>query len=416
MEILKVKYGSLSNFNKITKNNDTLYFITDTKQIYKGGEDYTGLISNVKIEDVKNEDGSTNQDKKLLKIYYKNGDNESNLILSDSTLNNIIDVLNGQGNDTTKGLVKLYDKRSKDLDVNKGTAATPKAIQDAYDDLVNYINNQISAGFAANDAMVFKGTIGADGTITSQDTTINGKKISAITNYSVGWTFRATAASTAALWSGANTTKVEAGDMIVAVKDYGTSNVATDWSIVQSNLIGAVTAENQTLTSDQLVVGNGTQKVKILAAGSAGQVLTIVNEKPAWANLPTEKDTTYTFNNGTDGSFTVTPSSGTAQKVSIGKPATATHADTAGNATTADTANKVKNIIKLKIGTNKDSGDANPYNLIDTSPTSFDGSSQINLGFGQAAAKDVSSNVENSQNVITAAAVYNALLWGTFNQ
>lgn len=34
-------------------------------------------------------------------------------------------------------------------------------------------------------------------------------------------------------------------------------------------------------------------------------------------------DTTYTFANGTDGSFTVTPSGGSAQKVSIGKPAEA---------------------------------------------------------------------------------------------
>lgn len=60
-------------------------------------------------------------------------------------------------------------------------------------------------------------------------------------------------------------------------------------------------------------------------------------------NVPwvdTNKNTTYTFANGTDGSFTVTPSDGTAKKVSIGKPASAGHADTATNATNATNADK----------------------------------------------------------------------------
>ena len=53
-------------------------------------------------------------------------------------------------------------------------------------------------------------------------------------------------------------------------------------------------------------------------------------------------NTTYTFDNGTNGSFTVTPSNGSAQTVSIGKPANATHADAAG---------KVDNALTLKAGT-----------------------------------------------------------------
>lgn len=43
----------------------------------------------------------------------------------------------------------------------------------------------------------------------------------------------------------------------------------------------------------------------------------------------TNTDTTYTFKDGTNGSFTVTPSNGSAQTVSIGKPATSGHADAA---------------------------------------------------------------------------------------
>lgn len=51
--------------------------------------------------------------------------------------------------------------------------------------------------------------------------------------------------------------------------------------------------------------------------------------------IDTNNNTTYTFADGTDGSFTVTPSDGTAKKVSIGKPANAGHADTANSAGSA---------------------------------------------------------------------------------
>ena len=47
-----------------------------------------------------------------------------------------------------------------------------------------------------------------------------------------------------------------------------------------------------------------------------------------------DTNTTYTFANGEDGSFTVTPSTGGAQKVTIGKPATAGTADKVGHGLT----------------------------------------------------------------------------------
>lgn len=55
-----------------------------------------------------------------------------------------------------------------------------------------------------------------------------------------------------------------------------------------------------------------------------------------------DSDTTYTFENGTDGSFTVTPKNEKAQKVTIGKVANATHADTATSATNATNAETAK--------------------------------------------------------------------------
>lgn len=57
-------------------------------------------------------------------------------------------------------------------------------------------------------------------------------------------------------------------------------------------------------------------------------------------------NTTYTFASGSNGTFTVTPSGGSAQTVSIGKPATAgtaDHAKTADSATKADSATSATN-------------------------------------------------------------------------
>lgn len=372
-ELVKVRYGKKAQLPS-TKDDNTLYFVTDSKQIYRGDVEYTGNIETITL----GEDSATANGTRTLEITFKDGTTPLTCnILNSKAVEAILSVLNNTATDITKGLVTLSDSITSQQNATKGgVAATPKAVYDALEAAKNYADEQILAGFAANDAMVFKGTIAADGTINSQDTAINGKKIGVITGYSTGWTFRATATSTSALWSNDTTTKVEAGDMIVAVKDYGTTNTASDWSIVQSNLIGAVTTDSSALTADQLVVGNGTQKVKILAAGSAGQVLTIVNGKPAWATLPTEKDTTYTFTDGTDGSFTVTPLGGTPQNVSIGKPFEAVKSDKADQG--------------LIDGTYKN--------------------------FGSAAAKNVSSTVENNDNVITSAAVYDALLWKNFNE
>lgn len=363
-ELVKVRYG-LNSQLPATKDDNTLYFVTDSKKIYRGDVEYTGNIENITLAG----DSTTTNGKRALNITFKDGTTAlTGNILNSKAVDEILSVLDGTATGTTKGLVTLSDATNSTSGAVSGIAATPKAVSDALESAKNYTDEQIAAGFAANDAQVLKGSIAADGTITSTDTTINGKKINAITGYSTGWTFRVTAASTSPLWSSDASTKVEAGDMVLAIKDYGSSNVSTDWSIIQSNLIGAVTTDATALTADQVVLGNGSQKVKILSAGNNNQVLTIVNGKPAWANLPTEKDTTYTFADGTDGSFTVTPLGGTAQTVSIGKPATAGTADTANVA------------LKGKI-------------------------SGADTAFGAAAAKGVSTSVENSQNLITAAAV-----------
>lgn len=96
------------------------------------------------------------------------------------------------------------------------------------------------------------------------------------------------------------------------------------------------------------------------------------------ANVSTH-DTTYMFANG-NGSFTVTPKGGTAQTVSIGKPATAgtaDHAKTADSATKANSATSATNATNADHATSADSAtsatkatqDKNGRDIVDTYAT-----------------------------------------------
>ena len=87
---------------------------------------------------------------------------------------------------------------------------------------------------------------------------------------------------------------------------------------------------------------------------SSGNLYTTVN----WKN----DNTTYTFEDGTNGSFTVTPSNGDSQTVQIGKPSTAG---------TADIANKTSGTLSFKYGET-------------TFPNyNFNGSQNIEVDFGE---------------------------------
>lgn len=161
------------------------------------------------------------------------------------------------------GLVLLSDSTANPSGARSHVAATPKAVMDALTSAKSYADGIL----AANDAMVFKGTLGTDGTITTLPTS----------GYSAGWTYRVVTAGT---YAG----KVcEIGDLVIAVKDFNTSTSNDDWTVAQTNIDGAVTATN-TLGANQLILGNGVKTVKSLANGSNGQVLKIVDGIPAWGD------------------------------------------------------------------------------------------------------------------------------------
>ena len=99
---------------------------------------------------------------------------------------------------------------------------------------------------------------------------------------------------------------------------------------------------NVVIGGGDIVVGGEGDYAEDTVQEAIDALKTAVDAKPS-----TDTNTTYTFANGADGSFTVTPSAGAAQKVTIGKPATA------GTADNATTANKVAQalVVQLNGGT-----------------------------------------------------------------
>lgn len=176
---------------------------------------------------------------------------------------------NGNGNivmnpnSGTNGQIIFSPGSSPQITINAKKVAT--------EDYVNtYVADEIVKGFAANDAMVFKGTLGDDGTITTLPT--NG--------YSAGWTYKV---ATVGIYAGVS---CGIGDMVICVKDgptTGTSVINGDWSVVQSQL--------------DLVGGNGT--TGIVKNGSTVTSTSGLTACPIISGVPYYKDTNTT-------SFTIT--------------------------------------------------------------------------------------------------------------
>ena len=88
-----------------------------------------------------------------------------------------------------------------------------------------FVQTAVSNGIAASDALIFKGSLGDGGTITSLPTT-----------YKTGWTYRVVTSDT---YAGQ---VCEVGDLVVALVDRsGSDNDDSDWCVAQTNIDGAVT-------------------------------------------------------------------------------------------------------------------------------------------------------------------------------
>lgn len=274
MAKVQFKYGTWAKYSALSqKDENTLYFITDKNLFFKGSSPFGNVVGAVAT-------GSGETEGKTITFNAADGTEVSFTVPTAAALAAVKSALAGsltthtnvKGTSSVFGHVKLSDSTDSTSAASAHIAATPKAVKDALAAAKSYADGIL----AANDAMVFKGTLG--------DSASNATVTALPTTYQAGWTYKVVAKGT---YAG----KVcEVGDLIIAVKDSTSSSVSSndDWCVVQANIDGAVTAAS-TLTADSVVLGAGNKSAKVLANGSNGQVLTIgADGKPEWGDLPTE--------------------------------------------------------------------------------------------------------------------------------
>ena len=135
-----------------------------------------------------------------------------------------------------------------------------------------FVQTEINTKLAAADVMIFKGTIGSSGaTVTALPATHN-----------AGWSYKVITAGT---YAGVN---CEVGDLIVCIKD-GTAAANADWTVIQTNIDGAVTGPSSSV-ADRVATFNGTTGKIIKDSG-----YTIASSVPSNAKF---SDTTYSSGTG----------------------------------------------------------------------------------------------------------------------
>ena len=146
------------------------------------------------------------------------------------------------------GLGKVENKSVSEILTDAALTGTPTAPTAAPGTnttqiaTTQFVTNAISNGIAASDAMIFKGTLGTDGTVEELPTT-----------YSTGWTYRVISAGT---YAGQ---QCEIGDLVIALVDRsGSGNVNSDWTVAQTNIDGAITDIKS--TASVTVTGTGSSR------------------------------------------------------------------------------------------------------------------------------------------------------------
>ena len=148
---------------------------------------------------------------------------------------------------------------------------TPKSVtpSSSSDSKMIATKEYVDNAFAANDAMIFKGTIGSSGaTVTTLPATHN-----------AGWTYRVITAGT---YAGI---KCEIGDLIICITD-GTADNNAHWTVAQTNIDGAVIGPASS-TENNLVLFGGTNGKSIKDSGvtlntSSGSTTKWLTEKGTW--------------------------------------------------------------------------------------------------------------------------------------
>jgi len=157
------------------------------------------------------------------------------------------------------------DLQAKDGTFNKVTVASASPVG-AYE-LTH--KTYVDGLFAANDAMLFKGTIGTAGTHTIA-------AFNALTTYNAGWTYRVIEAGTI------RSVVCQIGDLVMVLTDRtGSGNVDADFTVVQTNIDGAVVGPAST-TDNYVALFSGTTG-KLLKAGTGALGTAAYTDSTAYA-------------------------------------------------------------------------------------------------------------------------------------
>ena len=116
---------------------------------------------------------------------------------------------------------------------------------------------------ALTSALVYKGTIGTNGTITSLNVAAK-----------VGDVYVAVAGAPAV-----NSVALEAGDMIIAKTAGDGTNTQPTWTAIQTNINGAVTTNNTELATNKLIIADGSKRIRT-ASGTG--LVRIENGTVSW--------------------------------------------------------------------------------------------------------------------------------------
>lgn len=136
-------------------------------------------------------------------------------------------------------------------------------------DSVAELDEDIKNVVQTSEAMIFKGTLGTGGTVTSLPTT-----------HSAGDTYKVV---TAGIYAGKN---CNVGDLIICVKDSDdTSNIDTHWTVFEGNPDGSVTSSSTSSTDGHIAVFDGSSGKIVKDSG-----FTIKTSVPENAKFT---DTTY---------------------------------------------------------------------------------------------------------------------------
>jgi len=182
----------------------------------------------------------------------------------------------------------------------------------------------VDGNIAANDAMVFKGTIGTGGTLTLA-------AFNSLAVYDAGWAYKVITAGT---YKGVVS---EIGDLFIATVDRASGGVNADWTVVQANLDGAVigpaSAGNNKVaffdgTSGKLIKDSGLT----LSGSNTGDEPSASTTVQGIIEIATITET----NTGTDATRAVSPDgldgwTGSTQVTTVGTIATGTWQGTAIN-------------------------------------------------------------------------------------